>query len=134
MSEPALPESVLCAAYTQELDCYTKALEAARRLLPDLQQGSAGIESLQQLLVHLEDVAAIERRIGRTKDQWKLTGAKPSAALQRLLARLADLIKRLTDSVEQAERQAQLQRDSLIPQLDAANRGRLMQQAYGRRG
>ncbi|HZU37435.1 MAG TPA: hypothetical protein VFA18_16035, partial [Gemmataceae bacterium] len=76
-------------------------------------------------------IAGIEARIAPVKQLWCQQQCHPGAELRALLDQAAQLILQLTAQVQQAEQFAAAHKARLSPELDAASRGRQMQQAYG---
>ena len=130
---PSAPpfQELLYTAYAEQADRYARALEVARALPADFQQGGAGEERLQQITALLNEVALIEARIAETKQAWQATGQKPDPQLKGVLTRVTELIEGLSGYIQEAEREAVQQKGRLVPELDAAVRGQQMQRAYG---
>jgi hypothetical protein len=123
--------TTLSAAWTEEVDRYTQALEAAEALPAALREGRDGEPHLQELVRQLNEVARIEQQIAGPKHQWRQAGASAPPELEALRNRLVDVIRALQVHIAWAEKEASLRKRELVPQLDALIRGQQMQRAYG---
>jgi hypothetical protein len=124
-------EANLCAAYREEIDRYERAVQLVEGLPAALQDGTGGGEVLPQVLARLDEVAAIEAQITESKRRWREGERKPGPQLQHAIARLRELVERLSALIRAAEQQALAEKERLAPALDAAVRSRQMLRAYG---
>src|SRR5262249_46048863 len=83
-------QDLLFSAYTEEADRYQRALEVARQLPADFQQGGTGENQLQQIAALLDEVKLIEARIAETKQAWEASGQKPGPQLKSVLTRVTE--------------------------------------------
>ena len=120
-------EATLCAAYREQAELYGLALALWG---PRVASGVDGW--LPQLISLLDRVAAIESRIAVEKQQWQNEHRPPSAELAICLARIAELLRNLSATVNQAIGQVESDRAQLVPQLEGFARLGRMQQAYQR--
>jgi hypothetical protein len=123
-------EAILSRAYAEEADLYKRALAVAESLSTALERGQEHTAPLHDLLGLLDDIKRIESRIAASKGQWQSSGQKPGPALQAALGRLSELIERLAEHIQRAERTAAERLIQLTPELDAVVRGQQMRRAY----
>lgn len=125
-------EAALRDGYREEAGYYVQALHLAEQVAAALQAGADANDSLQQVLAFFDQVAAVEKRLAATREQWRQLGRQAGPELSREMDRVAGLIQQITGHITTAEATAASRRDQLAPQIDVGIRARRMQQAYGR--
>lgn len=131
MSRAADLEATLAAAYAEEARGYAQALEAARGLAAAMRGGEVADASPRQLLTLLDNVAAVEARIAPDKATWQRCGRPAGPELTRAMAQVAGQIEALLVLIADAQREAEVHRARLQPELDATALGERMRRAYG---
>jgi soluble cytochrome b562 len=123
--------TTLCAAFQEETEHYERALHIARALPAAVQRGQDTESQLQEIMVHLTDIARIEQTIAEAKHHWLQSKEEVSPELEAYRTRLITLIQQLQEQFDRAEQEATLQQSRLLPELESLLRGQQMQRAYG---
>lgn len=130
MNAPSI-EQELRAALLNEAECYEHAAAVVERLEAQLAAGGDGEALVRELHGWLAKTAAIQSSTAPARQAWQAAGARPGPELRSILDRVGGLLQRLMALVQAVERNAQVRRDQLLPELDAVVRGHRMQRAYG---
>jgi len=128
---PPTPETAICSAYREQVECYRRAAEMAEPLAGLIREGEDHSQRLESVLGLLAEAASIEERIRPLMEHWARAGGRPEPQLRAILTEATHRIEYLARSLAEAEREAAQRHAELVPQIDTVIRSRRMRRAYG---
>jgi hypothetical protein len=124
-------EQLLLAAYSEEAECYTRALSLAEALCAACRDGGIRVELIQSIVARMDEVTEIENRMAEPKQHWRGGGFSPGLQLANLLNRLEELIRQLSERIREAEDLLSARKSALAPEFETLIRSQRMLRAYG---